>query len=132
MPLDTTEYTKYYRNVMAKGLINRYAISYVDTHRKEIRKMYKTDDAFVKNFQVTPEMLNELKALADAEKVEFNQEQFDRSEPLFKMVIKGLIGRDIYDNATYFKVFNLHDPIFQKAYDIINSQDYTTILPSSR
>lgn len=129
--LDTTEYTKYYRNVMAKGLINRYAISYVDANRKDIRRRFKSDDAFVKGFDVTPEMLDALRALADKEGVKFDQEQFDRSAPLFRMVIKGLIGRDIYDNATYFKVFNSHDPIFRRAYEIINSQDYTTILSPS-
>lgn len=128
VPLDTMEYTKYYRNVMAKGLINRYAIGYVDANRKEIRRQFKTDDAFVKGFEVTPDMLEALRAMADKEGVEFDREQFERSAPLFRMVIKGLIGRDIYDNATYFKVFNSHDPIFRRAYEIINSQDYTTLL----
>lgn len=128
VPLDTMEYTKYYRNVMAKGLINRYAIGYVDANRKEIRRRFKTDDAFVKGFEVTPDMLEALRAMADKEGVEFDREQFERSAPLFRMVIKGLIGRDIYDNATYFKVFNSHDPIFRRAYEIINSQDYTTLL----
>ncbi|MDE5957235.1 MAG: peptidase S41, partial [Muribaculaceae bacterium] len=128
VPLDTMEYTKYYRNVMAKGLINRYAIGYVDANRKEIRRRFKTDDAFVKGFEVTPDMLEALRAMADKEGVEFDREQFERSAPLFGMVIKGLIGRDIYDNATYFKVFNSHDPIFRRAYEIINSQDYTTLL----
>lgn len=128
VPLDTMEYTKYYRNVMAKGLINRYAIGYVDANRKEIRRQFKTDDAFVKGFEVTPDMLEALRAMADKEGVEFDREQFERSAPLFRMVIKALIGRDIYDNATYFKVFNSHDPIFRRAYEIINSQDYTTLL----
>ena len=108
VPLDTTEYTKYYRNVMAKGLINRFAIAYVDEHRKEIRKQYGE--------------------VAGGEGVEFNEEEYTRSVPLFKMSLKGLIGRDIYDNATYFKVYNRHDPIFREALKTINSQDYTTIL----
>ncbi|MDE7080249.1 MAG: S41 family peptidase [Muribaculaceae bacterium] len=129
--LDTTEYTKYYRNVMAKGLINRYAISYVDTHRKEIRKQYKSDEAFVKHFEVSDDMLGALRGMADKEGVEFNEEQFERSAPLFRMVLKGLIGRDIYENATYFKVFNTHDPIFRRAYEIINSPEYQDILSSS-
>ncbi len=128
VPLDTTEFTRYYRNVMAKGLINRYVISYVDSHRKEIKKKYKNDDLFVKYFEVTPDMLNDLKALADKENVEFDHEQFDRAKPLFAMSIKGLIGRDIYDNSTYFKVYNTHDPIFRKAYEIINSPQYDLIL----
>lgn len=128
VPLDTTEYTKYYRNVMAKGLINRYVISYVDGHRKELLKKYRTDSDYISNFEVTPAMLDELKSLADSEKVEYNEEEFLRSAPLFRMVIKGLIGRDVYDNATYFKVYNTHDPIFKEALRVISSPEYDDIL----
>jgi hypothetical protein len=47
------------------------------------------------------------------------------------MILKALIGRDIYENATYFKVYNQYDPIFNEALKLINSQDYTTILSQS-
>ena len=132
VPLDTMEYTKYYRNVVAKGLINRYVISYVDRNRNTLKKKFKTDDRYVAGFEVSDEMLDELKALADKEGVEFNEEQFKRSAPLFRMSIKGLIGRDIYDNATYFKVYNTHDPIFKRAYDIITSLEYDDILSPAK
>lgn len=126
--LDTTEFTNYYRDVTAKGLINSYAISYVDSHRKEIEKTYKNDDNFTKNFEVTPEMLKELYSLAEKEGIEFNEKEAELSTPLFSMIIKGLIGRDIFDNSTYYKVFNTHDAIFKEAYRLINSDDYDKLL----
>ncbi len=132
VPLDTTEFTKYYRNVVAKGIINRYVIKYVDQHRKEIKHTYKTDTDFVNGFQVTPEMLSELDEMAKAEKVDFDAEQAKTSAPLFSMIIKALIGRDIYDSATYFKVYNLHDPIFKEALDLINSPEYDKLLSSAK
>lgn len=128
VPLDTTEFTRYYRNVVAKGLINRFAIAYVDEHRKEIKKLYKNDDDFVKDFNVTPEMLSKLNDMAKAEGVEFDAGQAKTSAPLFSMIIKALIGRDIYDNSTYFKVYNLHDPIFKEALRLINSTEYDDLL----
>lgn len=128
VPLDTTEYTKYYRNIVAKGLINRFAISYVDTHRKELKQKYKTDTDFIKGFDVTPAMLDELRKMAEEEKIEYNADEAKASEPLFKMVIKALIGRDTYSDATYYKVFNRHDPIFIEALRVINSPDYDTLL----
>lgn len=126
--LDTTEYTKYYRNLVAKGVINKYVIQYVDAHRADILKQYKTDNDFVKHFTVTPDMLAGMKALGDKEEVEYNEEEFERSKPLFEMVIKALIGRDVYDNATYFKVFNRHDPVFKEAVRLIGSDDYPLLL----
>lgn len=126
--LDTMQNTKYYRNIVAKGLINRFAISYIDAHRKELRKQYRNDDTFVKNFEVNDAMLDELKGMADKDSIAFNQEQFDLSKPLIKMVIKALIGRDVYDNETYFKVYNTYDPIFREALNLINSEEYERLL----
>ncbi len=126
--LDTTANTKYYRNVMAKGLINRFAIKYVDDNRKSVRKEYPTDTDFVNRFEVTPEMLQTLFDMAKKDGVEFDEEEAKRSEPLFSMVLKALIGRDIYDNATYFKVYNTYDPIFKEAFQLINSKEYDKLL----
>ena len=128
VPLDTMEFTKYYRNVMAKGLINRYVINYVDQHRNEIKKRYRTDDDFVKGFQVNQEILDGLYEMAKKEDIEFDGAQAKTSAPLFSMIIKALIGRDIYDNATYFKVYNLHDPIFLEALRLVNSPEYDDLL----
>ena len=116
---------------MAKGVLNRFAISYVDENRTSIRNRYSNDDAFVKGFDVTPEMLESMYALAEKEGVERNPEEAAKSAPLFSMILKALIGRDIYDNATYFKVYNLHDPIFNEAVRLINSPEYDSLLRKS-
>ena len=128
VPLDTMDYTKYYRNVMAKGLINKYVIQYVDANRDKILKEYKTDDDFVKKFKVSGDMLNDLKKLADQEKIEYNDDEFKRSKKLFQTVLKALIGRDVFENQTYYKVYNGYDPIFKEAHRLINSNEYPLLL----
>ncbi len=128
--IDTTENTKYYRQVMAKGLINRFAIKTVDKDRKEILAKYPTDSDFLKGYSISDSQLQELYDLATAEKIEFNAEEAALSKPLFSMVLKGLIGRDIYDSSTYFKVYNERDPMFKTALEIIKSKDYSDILKS--
>ena len=82
----------------------------------------------MKGFNVDEAMLKELYDRAAKEGVAFNEEQSRQSEPLFKMIVKGLIGRDIYDQPTYFKVYNSYDPIFREAYRLINSDEYDKIL----
>lgn len=128
VPLDTTDFTKYYRDVMAKGVLNQFAIKYVDENRKALKRAYKNDDEFVAKFHITDEMLHELHELADKEGVALNEEQAAISAPLFRMIVKGLIGRDIFEQATYSKVYNSYDPIFREALKIINSEDYDKIL----
>lgn len=130
VPLDTTENTKYLRNITAKGILNQYAVAYVDTHRKQIKKLYKNDDRYVEEFEVTDEMLSEIRAMADAENIEFNLEEWERSLPLVKLILKGLIGRDIYESQTYEKVYNRHNPIFLEALRLINSEDYDRMITS--
>ncbi len=124
VPLDTTLITKYYRNVLAKGILNRYVIGYVDEHRKELKKKFPTDSDFNDGFEVSDEMLESLNALARKEEVEFNEEEFKTSLPVFRMVVKALIARDIYDNSSYYKVYNRFDPLFGEALRLINSSDY--------
>lgn len=130
--LDTTENTKYYRQVMAKGHINKLAIKTVDRNRKEILSKYPDDSSFIKNYQVSDSLLQELYDMATADKIEFNAEQEKLSRPLFSMVLKGLIGRDIYESATYFKVYNERDPMMRKALEIIKTKEYDDILSSPK
>ncbi|MBD5290565.1 MAG: S41 family peptidase [Bacteroides sp.] len=126
--IDTTDYTPYYRNVMAKGAINKYVIGYVDENRKAIRKLYPTDGDYVKKFTVSDNMLDDLYKIAAAEGVDPDSEQAEKSAPLFKTIIKALIGRDVYESATYFKVWNRYDPIFREALRVIESDDYNRTL----
>ncbi len=130
--LDTTENTKYYRQVMAKGLINRFAIKTVDKDRKEILTKYPTDTDFLKGYSISDQQLQELFDMATAETIDFNAEEATLSKPLFSMVLKGLIGRDIYDSSTYFKVYNERDEMFKTALDLIKSEEYSDILQSPK
>ncbi|MDE6023036.1 MAG: peptidase S41, partial [Muribaculaceae bacterium] len=126
--IDTTENTKYYRQVTAKGLINRYAIKTVDKDRKEILAKYPTDNDFLKGYSISDAQLQELYDMATAEKIDFNAEEAALSRPLFEMVLKGLIGRDIYDSSTYFKVYNEKDPMFKRALEVIKTKEYSDVL----
>lgn len=128
--IDTTENTRYYRQVMAKGLLNRFAIKTVDSSRKDILKKYPTDADFVKGYSISDAQLRELFDMASADKIEFNEKEAELSKPLFRMVLKGLVGRDIYESSTYFKVYNQRDPMFRKALEIIKSDEYNDILSS--
>lgn len=64
MPLDTTFYSDYYRDLNAKGLINQFAIRYTDTNRKKIKAEYKDANAFEQRFNITQAMINELVEMA--------------------------------------------------------------------
>lgn len=128
VPIDTMPNTKYLRDLSAKNVINQYVVSYVDKNRKQIRKLYKDDDKFVAGFDVTEAMLSDVIKNGEEAGVAFNQEEYDRSKQMLSMMIKGLIGRDIYESQTYEKISNPYDPIFKEALRIISTDEYNELL----
>lgn len=129
VPADTTAYSTYLRDLIAKGVIQKYAIGYVDANRKAIKKQYRTREAFAEKFKVSEEMLTDFKQLALADSVKFDAEGYARSYNLICTNIKALIGRDVYDFDTSRIIFNPSDEIFRKALEvIIDPEKYNSLL----
>ena len=124
VPIDTTEYTTYYRDLMAKGITNQYAISYVDKNRKSIAKKYKTVNDFDNGFVVSDEMMRDFIALGERDSVKFDEEKYRTSEALLKDIIKGLIARDVYGNASaYSVIINHRNRDLKAAYEVLNDRE---------
>ena len=123
IPVDTSRYTDYHRNIVAAGLVNRIAMNYLDRHRSELNKQYPKFDRYKQQFQVTEEMMQELISLAENDKIKFDEAQYNRSKPLIMLQIKALIARDLYDMGEYFQVINDDNASFQEALRIINDEE---------
>ncbi|MBB4034575.1 carboxyl-terminal processing protease [Dysgonomonas hofstadii] len=119
VPADTSRYTPYLGSIGNRGVLYKVAYEEVDNHRDEIKRKYPTKEDFYESYNVSDAIMKRLIAAGEEEKIEFNQEQYDKSEEVFKYQIKGLIGRDVYDMETLIKVFNDHSDTFKKAYEII-------------
>lgn len=70
------------------------------------------------------QMLADIRAAADKEKIEFNEEQYNKSLPLIKTQLKALIARDLWDMNEYFRVMNTTNESVQKALEILRSGEY--------
>lgn len=121
VPIDTTGYSAYYRDLVAKGIINRFAISYVDDHRRELKRDYPDEQRFISSFSVTDAMMQQLIDLGTKDGVDFNAEQYAVSEPMMRTIIKGIIGRDLFETATYYRiVYPELNPVYIEALRLIN------------
>ena len=123
IPIDTARYTDYHRDIAAKGLINQEVTSYIDRNRKELNANYKNVDKFIATFEVDEKMLQDLKSLAEKEKIKYNEEEFQKSLPLIKAQLKALIARDLFDMSAYFKIMNQYNDSYQKALELIGMQE---------
>ena len=127
--IDTTSYSPYYRDLVAKGIPNKYAITYVDENRKELKKNYTSEKKFIEEFAVSDKMLSDFVALGEQDGVTFSETGFEKSKNLMATVVKGLIARDIFNNGSYYHVVNSLNPIYREALDIITSpQTYRNLL----
>jgi len=88
VPMDTTSGTRLHANLNAKGVINRVAISEVDKRRTALLQQYPDVLRFKADFQVTEEMEKSLRTVAAAEQVEWNEEEYSRSQPLNFYTVK--------------------------------------------
>ncbi len=134
VPVDTTGYSDYYRDLTAKGILNRFAISYVDTNRKQLTKTYPTEESFLEGFAVTPEMIDEMVRLGETDSVKPNPEQLAISRQTIETILKGIIGRDLFETQTYFKVVNpVLNPVYVRGLEIANDpEEYRRLLSPVR
>lgn len=129
VPIDTTEWSTYYRDLMAKGIYNRYAVTLVDKDRAGLKAAYPTEDAFIAGFEVTPAMLDEIAAMGEADGVKPDEAAMATSGRLIARIIKGIVGRDLFDQSTYFKIVNGADPVYREALAIIgDGKTYDALL----
>lgn len=123
IPVDTTRYTDYHRKIVATGLVNRIAMNYLDKNRNTLTKKYNGFAAYKKSFEVGEDILQELLSMAKEDKIEFNEDEYNRSKALICLQIKALIARDLYEMSEYFQIINDDNPGFQKALQLLSEKD---------
>ncbi len=132
--VDTTGYSDYYRDLTAKGILNRFAISYVDANRRQLTRQYPTEESFISGFSVTPDIIDEMVRLGETDSVKPVPEQLEISRKTIEAILKGIIGRDLFETQTYFKVVNpVLNPVYVRGLAIINDpEEYHRLLSPSK
>lgn len=124
VPLDTTRYSDYHRQLVAKGAVIQTNLKYVDAHRKQLKEKYNSFDSFYKNFTVPEEMMKQLVKSGEESGVKYNEKEFNSSKKMLEVQLKGLVARDLWDMSEYFQIINEEDPSIQKALELIQRNDF--------
>ena len=134
VPIDTTAFTPYYRNLVAKGILNRFCITYVDRNRSQLNREYPDVDAFIAKFSVDSAMIDDIVKLGVADSVKLDSVQLERSRPMIEIIVKGIIARDLFDTSAYFRVVNPQlSPVYREALGLINDERrYNRLLREGR
>lgn len=107
VPLDTTAYTNYHRQLSAKSVIINANLKYIDHNRKQLKKLYRNFDAFNLNYEVPQEFIDDI--IAEGKKIDVkpkDEEELQRTLLQLRPQLKALVARDLWDMSEYFHIWN--------------------------
>ena len=116
VPLDTTLYTPYHRQLAARSYLINANLKYVDAHRKTLKQQYPDFATFLARYEVPQSLLDDIRKTAEKDKIKPKDEaEWKKSLPQLRLQLKALVARDLWDMSQYFQVVNEANPIVQKA-----------------
>jgi carboxyl-terminal processing protease len=121
VPLDTTKYTRFHREMSAHSLIINASLRYVDQQRKALKKQYPTFARFQQEFEIPASVTDGI--LAEAEKQNIkpkDDEELKTTMPYLKLQLKALVARDLWDTSQYFAVMNESNDVVKRALELMN------------
>ena len=120
VPLDTTLYTKFHRELAAKSIVIQHNLRFVDNHRKELTARWTDFADFKQNFEVPQSLIDGIIAEGEKQGIKPKDEaELQKTVPYLSLQLKALIARDIWDMSEYFSVFNESSEMVKKALEIL-------------
>ncbi len=120
IPLDTTRYTKYYRELSAKSLIINANLRNLDKNRKKLEKQWTDFAQFKAHYKVPESLIDDL--MKEGEKLDIkpkDDEERQQTIPLLERILKALTARDLWDMSEYFSIYYEDDPVVKKAIELL-------------
>lgn len=125
VPLDTTRYTKLYRELMARSYVINTNLHYLDKTRKKLKKQYPDFANFNTNFEFPATEIT--KMLDEACKKDSLKAKDDEDRELtiqsLKRTLKALVARDLWDMSEYFQVIYEEDPVVLRALEALENKE---------
>lgn len=121
VPLDTSYYSDYYGKLVRSGIINQFAISWVDVNRELLKKKYPNFNVYNKNFDVSDKILEELYSFAEAKKITRDEVGIQTSTSELKLQLKGLFAQSLFGSGFYYQVTNERNESFIKSLEVLTN-----------
>jgi carboxyl-terminal processing protease len=120
IPLDTTRYTKFHRELAAKSVLINQNLRYMDKNRKSLLKQYKDFALFKRDFEIPQSYIDTV--LKEGEKQNIkpkDAEELAKTLPELKLQMKALIARDLWDMTEYYSIVNDESELVKKALELL-------------
>jgi carboxyl-terminal processing protease len=129
VPMDTSSYSDYLRDLIRKGILNQFILQYVDKNRDSLKNRYADIKQFNKEFDVDVQLMDDLNNYAIAEGIKIDEKDIQVSSERIKLMIRAYIARDLWGANEFYQVINQIDCNILKSVDVINNwDDYQKII----
>lgn len=125
IPLDTSWSTDYYASVVGKGIVNQFALEYINSHRDQYKALYSTPFDFNNAFEIDTAIWDAFFQYAAAEEVAYDEAQFNLCKPKLTQILKASLARDLFDFEAFWIVYNSYDEAFNKAIESLNDDTFS-------
>ena len=123
IPLDTTLYTNYHRELSAKSIVLQQNLRYVDSHRKKLKKEWTSFADYKQRYEVPQTLIDAIFKEGEKQKIKPKDDaELKKTIPYLRLQLKALIARDIWDMSEYFSVYNEENEMVKRALKVIEKQ----------
>ena len=123
IPLDTTLYTNFHRELAAKSIVLQQNLRYVDSHRKKLKKEWTSFADYKQRYEVPQTLIDAILKEGDKQKIKPKDDaELQKTLPYLRLQLKALIARDIWDMSEYFSVYNEENEMVKRALQVIEKQ----------
>ena len=123
IPLDTTLYTNYHRELSAKSIVLQQNLRYVDSHRKKLKKEWTSFADYKQRYEVPQTLIDTIFKEGEKQKIKPKDDaELKKTIPYLRLQLKALIARDIWDMSEYFSVYNEENEMVKRALKVIEKQ----------
>ena len=120
VPVDTAQYTRFHRQLAAKGIVVNANLRYVDAHRSELKRQYPTFESFNTGFVVPQKLMDEILAEGKKQQTEPKDEaELAQTLGLLRTQVKALVARDLWGMSEYFNIMNEENHLVARALQLL-------------
>ena len=116
VPLDTTVFTPFHRQLSAKSFIINANLRFIDHNRKRLKKQYPDFKTFQAKFEVPQSYIDDI--LDEAKKQNITPKDDDELQRTLRHLrpqLKALVARDLWDMSEYFHIWNEESDVIKCA-----------------
>lgn len=124
VPLDTSENSNYFSEMLRTGVNNDWVMEYTNTNRNSLLEKYPTIKDFTAKYQLPSNAMSDMIARLTEKKVVYNEQEFKTSEHAIQLRTKALIARNLYDGEAFYVLINDLNPALKKAIQVLQDGSF--------